>query len=289
MDIEQIRTFLSVAANGSFQEAANRLYLTQSTVSNRIQRLEAYLRVPLFVRNRSGAHLTQQGRRFLGHAKSLLLTLEQAQHDIGLPSRFRASITVGARIALWEEILPYWIGEVRKQSPDVSIRCNIGFEEDLMRGLIEGNIDIGLMYTPQHSPGLVVEHLFDETLVLLATDCDKTWPGDDYVYVDWGPDFYAQHSNYYPDLESPAQVVNIGWLGIQLIISNGGSCYLPIRMSKSFIQAKKLHLVPGSPQFKLPAYVVFSRDSDSEVQRQVLGNLRDLVKKGLQQDWNPEV
>jgi DNA-binding transcriptional LysR family regulator len=64
MDIDQIRTFLAVVANGSFLEAANRLHVTQSTVSTRIQRLEAYLGVCLFVRNRSGAVLTLPGQRF---------------------------------------------------------------------------------------------------------------------------------------------------------------------------------------------------------------------------------
>lgn len=278
MDIEQIRTFLSVAANGSFQEAANRLYITQSTVSTRIQRLESYLRVKLFVRNRSGAHLTQHGRRFLRHAKSLLLTLEQARHDIGLPSRFQGSVTVGARIALWEEMLPRWIGEIRKNSPDVSIRCDIGFEEDLMRRLIEGTLDIGLMYTPQYCQGLTVEHLFDETLVLLTTTPEKPWPDDDYIQVDWGPAFYAQHRNSYPMLERPAQVVNIGWLGIQLILNNGGSCYLPIRMAEPFVKLQQLHLVADSPQFKLPAYMVFPHESDCTVIQQVLDKLRALAK-----------
>jgi DNA-binding transcriptional LysR family regulator len=277
VDIDQIKTFLSVAANGSFQEAANRLYVTQSTVSMRIQRLEDFLRVPLFVRNRSGAHLTQQGRRFLKHAKSMLLTLEQAKHDIGLPSRFRASITVGARIALWETMLPRWIGEIRSSLPDVSLRCDIGFEDDLMRRLIEGTVDIGLMYTPQHSPGLKIEHLFDETLVLLTTRPGSPWPGDDYIYVDWGPEFYAQHSSNYPDLERPAQVVNIGWLGIQLILTNGGSCFLPIRMAEPFIWARRLHRVPDSPEFKLPSYMVYPLDSSSTVLTQVLGNLRMLA------------
>ena len=277
MDMDQIRTFLGVAANGSFLEAANRLHVTQSTVSTRIQRLEAYLGVTLFVRNRSGAVLTLPGQRFLRHAKSLLLTLELARHDIGLPSRFRASITVGARIALWEELLPRWIGAMRKQAPDISIRSEIGFEEDLMRGLIEGRLDVGMMYTPQHNPGLQIEHLFDETLALLATCPDRPWPNDDYIYVDWGPAFYALHSSSYPDLERPPQWVNIGWLGVQLIISNGGSCFLPMRLAEPLIQAKKLFHVPGSPKFRLPAYMVFPRDSDSIVLQQVLDSLRSLA------------
>lgn len=274
MDMDQVRTFLAVVANGSFLEAATRLHVTQSTVSTRIRTLESYLGVSLFVRNRSGATLTQAGRRFLRHAKSLVLTLEQAKHDVGLPSRFRASITVGARIALWEAFLPEWLGVIRASAPDISIRSEIGFEEDLMRRLIEGTMDVGLMYTPQHSPGLQVEHLFDETLVLLTTDPDKPWPDQNYIYVDWGPAFYAQHSNSYPELERPAQVVNIGWLGVQIIITNGGSCFLPVRMAEPMLAAGKLFPVPDSPRFNLPAYMVFPRDSDSMVMEQVLGSLR---------------
>lgn len=278
MDIEQVRTFLAVAANGSFLEAAGRLHVTQSTVSARIQNLESYLGTRLFQRNRAGATLTQAGHRFMRHAKSLVLTIEQARHDIGLPSRFRASITVGARIALWEGFLPDWVGRMRESAPDISIRSEISFEEDLMRRLIEGTLDIGLMYTPQHTPGVLIEHLFDETLVLLTTDLSKPWPGQDYIDVDWGPAFYAQHNMRYPDLERPAQVVNIGWLGVQLILANGGSCFLPIRMAEPFIEEGRLFPVPDSPQFSLPAYMAYPRESDSIVLGVALDSLRELAR-----------
>ncbi|MEJ2107094.1 MAG: LysR family transcriptional regulator [Acidiferrobacteraceae bacterium] len=277
MDTEQVRTFLAVAANGSFLEAAGRLHVTQSTVSARIQNLEHSLGATLFVRNRAGASLTPAGRRFLRHAKSLMLTLEQARHDVGLPSRFRASITVGARIALWDGFLPEWIGNMRSAAPDVAIVSEIGFEEDLMRRLVEGTLDIGLMYTPQHSPGLQVEHLFDETLVLVTTDPAIPWPDPNYVYVDWGPAFYAQHSASYPDLERPAQMVNIGWLGVQLIRSNGGSCFIPWRMARPLIGDGTLFEVPNSPRFAIPTYVVFHGDHDSPVIDQALSTLRNLA------------
>lgn len=287
MDFEQVRTFLSVAANGSFLEAAKRLHVTQSTVSARIQNLEDYLGTRLFVRNRAGASLTPTGKRFLRHAKSLLLTLEQARHDVGLPGRFSASITVGARIALWEGFLPRWVGHMRDTAPDLSIRSEISFEEDLMRRLVEGTLDIGMMYTPQHSPGLEVEHLFDERLVLLTTDPDQPWPGQDYIFVNWGPAFYAQHRDNFPDLERPAQTVNIGWLGIQLILSNGGSCFVPIRMAESFIESERLFVVPDSPEFRLPAYMVYPRESESDVVGQALAGLR-LFAETERQKYSPE-
>jgi len=277
MDIEQARTFLAIVAHGSFLEAASRLHVTQSTVSARIQHLEDDLGARLFVRNRAGATLTPAGRRFLQHAKSLVLTVEQARHDVGLPSRYRATIRIGGRIALWEGFLPRWVGWMRNAAADVSIRSEIGFEEDLMRRLIEGTLDVGLMYTPGHTPGLVVEHLFDETLVLVSSRRDTRWPGEDYIYVDWGPGFYAKHRESYPDLERPAQVVNIGWLGVQLVLANGGCCFLPVRMAQPFISDGRLFLVSEGPEFIHPAYMVFPREADSESLHLALHGLRELA------------
>jgi DNA-binding transcriptional LysR family regulator len=277
MDIQQARTFLAITAHGSFLEAARQLHLTQSTVSARIQRLEDELGARLFVRNRSGASLTAAGRRFLEHAKRLVRTEEQAHHDIGLPSRYRATIRIGGRIALWESFLPQWVGWMRRVARDIAIRSEIGFEEDLMHSLIEGMLDIGLMYTPSHSPGLIVEHLFDETLVLVSSRKNDTKPGEDYIYVDWGPGFYAQHALSYPDLEGPPQVVNIGWLGVQLILTNGGSCFLPARMADPFVSSGRLHRVKGSPEYTHPAYMVYPRETDNTVLEQALQGLRKLT------------
>lgn len=278
MDIDQARTFLAITAHGSFLEAARQLHLTQSTVSARMQRLEDELGARLFIRNRSGASLTSAGRRFLEHAKRLVLTEEQARHDVGLPNRYRATVRIGGRIALWEGLLPQWVGWMRRVAKDVAIRSVIGFEEDLMRSLIEGMLDIGIMYTPSHSPGLVVEHLFDETLVLVSSRPGVLEPGEDYIYVDWGPGFYAQHAQSYPDLERPPQVVNIGWLGVQLMLAFGGSCFLPARMAAPFIADGRLFRVQGAPEYIHPAYMVYPRVTDNSVLEQALQGLRELAK-----------
>jgi DNA-binding transcriptional LysR family regulator len=281
MDIDQARTFLAITAHGSFIEASKQLHLTQSTVSARIQRLEDELGTRLFVRNRSGATLTLAGRRFIDYAKRLVLTADQARADIGLPERYRASLRVGGRIALWEGFLPHWVGWMRQQASDVVIHSEIGFEEDLMQRLIEGSLDIGLMYTPRHTPGLIVEHLFDETLVLVSSRRNDRGPGADYIYIDWGPGFYAQHAQSYPDLARPSQLANIGWLGIQLVLSNGGSCFLPARMAASFVKAGHLFHVAGSPQYVHPAYMIYPRTSDNPVLDQAITGLRELASREL--------
>jgi len=280
MDIDQIKTFLAVAAHGSFLEAARRVHVTQSTVSARIQGLEQGLGAQLFVRNRSGASLTPAGQRFLRHAKTLLLTFEQARHDVGLPSRFRASLTIGARIALWDDLLPRWAGRMRRVAPDVSLNTEIGFEEELMRRIIAGTMDLALMYSPQQGAGIQVEHLFDETLILVGSDPERSELDDNYVYVGWGPTFYAQHRKVYPDLERPTQTANVGWLGLQLILANGGTCFVPERVAASYLRGGCLHRVSGGPTLTLPAYVVYPSATDSTELATALEVLRSLAAEG---------
>ncbi len=279
MDSDQAKTFLAIAASGSFQAASEHLHVTQSTVSARIQRLEEVLGVRLFVRNRSGASLTAAGRRFVEYAKRLVLTAEQARHHVSLPSRYCATLRIGGRIALWEGLLSVWLHWVREQAKDVAIHAEIGFEEDLMRRLIEGTLDIGLMYTPSHSPGLVVEHWFDEILVLVSSCPDVTRPEDDhddYIYVEWGAAFDIQHTRSYPDLEPPPLTVNIGWLGVQLMLANGGTCYLPARMAKPLIESGRLYAVTDAPRYPLPVYMVYAKETDNPVIHQALNGLRML-------------
>jgi LysR family transcriptional regulator, flagellar master operon regulator len=263
MDTELARTFLVVIATGSFVHAAERLHVTQSTVSMRIQRLEQALGAELFVRNKAGTTLTPAGQQFQRHAALLTLTVEQARQEIGVVSGFRATLTVGGRIGLWEDLLLRWLPIFAQLAPDVAVRAFIGFEADVMQALIDGRSNIGVMYTPQARPGLTVELLLEERLVLVSTRANP--PAElqrDYVYVDWGPEFFAQHALAFPDFAGATLTVNIGWLGLQRILAFGGSGYFPARMLREHEAAGRLHRVPGAPEFRLPAYLCFPTQTE---------------------------
>lgn len=263
MDTELARTFLTVVAAGNFISAADKLHVSQSTVSTRIHTLEDQLGCKLFVRNKAGTTLTAAGRQFQKHATSLVRTVEQARHDIGIPKGFSGTLTVGGRIGLWEEFLLQWLPLMQANNPNVSIRVDSALEPELMQGLIEGRIDIGVMYTPQSRPGLKVEQLFEERLVMVSTDSkSRPEPQRGYVYVDWGPEFYTRHNTFFPNLGGPALTANIGWLGLQHVLSNGGSGFFSLRIVRPYIDAGKLFLVEGAPEFFLPAYVVYPLEHD---------------------------
>ena len=266
VDTELARTFLSVVVAGNFISAAARLHVTQSTVSARIHSLEQQLNCRLFVRNKAGTVLTPAGRQFQKHAVTLVRTVEQARQDVGIPIGYRAVLAVGGRFGLWENLLLRWLPLMQEMAPDVSLRAEIGFEEDLMQRLIEGRIDIAVMYTPQSRPGLKVDLLIEERLVFVSTSpTSEPKPGKGYVYIDWGPEFFAKHSASFPDFVSPGLMANISWLGLQHILENGGSGYFPIRLVRPSLDSGHLHLVRDAPEFRHPAYVVYPAKGQNDL------------------------
>lgn len=287
MDIEFARTFLAVSATGNFIGAAEKLHITQSTVSVRIKKLEQQLGTRLFKRGRSGAELTASGRRFLRHAKAMVRTFEQARHDVGLSSGYSAGLTLSGRIALWDGFLPAWARWMRETAPDISLRLEIGFEEEIMHGLIQGLIDIGVMYTPESRPNIAVEHLFSEPLILVTSAPDRGWRDSGYVHIDWGPEFHAQFAARFPDMDISAQRVNIGWLALQLINDHGGSAYLPVRLVQQMLAEEQLFQVDDSPLITLPVFMAYPLDREEPYMVTALNGLRQLGEEEVRRHGVP--
>jgi len=240
-----------------------------------MQRLEEKLGAELFVRNKAGTTLTPAGGQFQRHAALLTRTVEQARQEVGIVSGFRATLTVGGRIGLWEDLLLCWLPIFVSLAPDVAVRALIGFEEDLMEALIEGRANIGVMYAPQARPGLTVEPLLEEQLVMVSTRAKPPRePQSDYIYVDWGPEFFAQHSLAFPGFSGAALTVNNGWLGLQYLFANGGTGYFPARMLREEELAGRLHRVTGAPEFRLSAYLCFPSKTDSTALTLALDTIR---------------
>ncbi len=279
MDTELARTFLTVVAAGNFVSAAERLHVTQSTISARIHSLESSLGCRLFVRNKGGTTLTAEGRHFQKYASTLVRTVEQARHEIGVAKGFRGALTIGGRFGFWEQFLSRWLAVLLQRAPDIAVRAEIGLEGDLMQGLVEGRLDIAVMYTPESRPGLKVELLFDERLVLASTNPrGRPEPGPGYVYVDWGPEFFAKHSASFPTFFGSALTTNTGWLGLQHVLENGGSGYFPIRLLRPHLQSGKLAVIAGGPEFVLSAYVVYPADAAPDVIAPALEVIREAAR-----------
>ncbi|MGE0873667.1 MAG: LysR family transcriptional regulator [Burkholderiales bacterium] len=278
MEIALARTFLEIVGSGSFIRAAERLHVTQTAVSVRVRKLESLLGRKLFERSKSGAALTAAGEEFLRFAPSLVQLWERARHQVAVPHGRRAVIAVAGELSLWDPLLLEWMVWMRRSVPELAVRARVALPQQLMDQVGAGIVDIGVLYTPQQRPGLKVELLMKEKLLLVTTR-GKAVRGGDYIYVDWGPEFATQHNLTYPELSSPGTYVDLGPLGLQYILRAGGSGYFRQHAAAPYLRTGKLKLVRGAPEFLYPAYAVYAEDADPKLLMPALTGLRHVAKQ----------
>jgi LysR family transcriptional regulator, flagellar master operon regulator len=279
MDIELARTFLTIVETGSFVRAAERLNVTQTTVSARVRSLEEQLRRPVFVRNKSGSTLTPAGEQFLRFARTLVQVWERARHQVSVPAGRRAMLAVGGELSLWSPLLLAWMVWMRQSASDVALQTQVGLSEGLLRQVADGTLDLAVVYAPRHWPGLKVEMLMEEKLILVTTHPAASGVLDpDYVYVDWGHDFAAHHGMSFPQFSNPGLFVGLGPLGLDYIVQVGGSGYFRQRAVRPHLASGRLHVVPHAPEFTHPVYAVYSDGSESDVRETALRGLREVAE-----------
>ena len=281
MNIEHIRTYLEIATTGNFHRAAERLHVTQSTVSARIKSLEDQLERALFLRNRNGVSLTAAGHHFQRHAVAAVRAWEQARQEVALPVGYRTVFSIGSSTPdLWERYGHRWIRRMRRDAPDVALRIDVDYSENMLHNLSDGLLDVGIMYEPRSSPGIIVEKLVDERLVLVSST-PKTRTEDwrsDYVFINWGYNYRLQHYEAFPDLAAPSVSFNLGDTGLKYLLAMGGSAYLTTTLARAGLSKKRLFRVKQAPAFLRPAYLVYPEvPTDADIMELAIGTLRAVI------------
>ncbi len=275
MDINLARTFLTVAETGSFIEAARKMNVTQSTVSARIKGLEDLLGRPLFERSKAGAAMTAAGEQFRKHALAIVRVWQHAQLEVGLSDQHRDHLSVGGPMSLWEGFLLKWTAWLRSSIPDIAVSAIAGGPSVLTQRLLEGTLDLAVVYRPIQPPGLIVEHLFDEEFVLVSGGPAQGRRGNaDYVFVNWGPDFQLDHASAHPELSSPGLNMDLGPLALSYVLNNAASGYFPMRLVKPHLARGRLRLPKRVRKFVYPVYMIYPESRDEEAYEPILAGLR---------------
>ena len=278
MDIDRARTFLEIVHSGSFLKAADRLHVTQTTVSARIRTLEEEIGRQLFIRNRNGARLTPAGKEFERFAQSFVQIWERARHQLAIPVGRTSVIAVGGELSLWNPLLLDWLVWMKDAEPEIAIHAHVGVPDQLQEQLRTGVLDIALLYAPKLLPGYKVTLLVEEQLILVRS---KASDGDspEYVHVDWGPMFAAQHSANFASTDRPGLMVGLGPLGLNYILRAGGMGYFRKGAVTPHILSGELQRVENAPEFTYPAYAVYAEEGESRPDLQAaLKGLRKIVK-----------
>lgn len=279
MDIVLLKTFLTVLTTESFVAAAERLFVTQSAISLRVQKIEDLVGHKLFERNKGGVVPTVEGEKFEAYARSMLHLWDEALYQVGLPTRFTGSVALGCQDSLWPELSSKWVSRLAKHLPNTAINFQIGMPIVLTNMLVRGRIDIAVLYNPEIRQGFKVERLMEDRLVLVSSQ--KNHNGelkDDYIFANWGQEFSIAHSRFYPDLPPPQIMLQVGGALPDYLIENEKTAYMPHRIADDYVAAGKLHLVKGARTFPFPAYAVWTEHKSEEILTPVLEQLRLAAK-----------
>jgi DNA-binding transcriptional LysR family regulator len=278
MDISLAKTFLTVAETGSFIEAARKLNITQSTVSARIKGLEEMLGRELFERSKTGATLTSAGSQFQKHALALVRVWQHAQLEVGIAEQHRDHLAVGAELTLWDGLLLKWAGWLRENISDIAVSASTGTPNVLTQRLIEGTLDLAVMYRPSQPPGLVVEHLFEEEFVLVTSAKGTSRRGSgEFVFVDWGSNVQFDAAAMMPEMVRTGLNLDLGSLGLDYLLANEATGYFPARLVKPYLVRDRLRLSGKGRRFTAPVCMLYPESRDEEAYEPLIDGLRQVV------------
>ena len=169
--IRHLRYFLAVAEAGSFSRAADRLGISQPSVSQQMRDLEASLRVSLFQRKGKRILLTSSGLIFQEHARAVLRQLEIFLEELNQkPGELRGSLRLGVIPVLNVPLVPELLGLFGAAHPGISLSVEEISSTEIETALEEGRMDVGLGFVTRHSPNLRYERLCTDAFALIVSE-----------------------------------------------------------------------------------------------------------------------
>ena len=281
MNLEQIDTFLDLCETRSFNRTANRLGVTQSTISGRVQALEAALGCKLLDRSRAGTELTTEGLRFEPHARALRNGWTAAGQAVRGAGTAAMAMRIGIQHDLLGDQVAAWVKAVQGAVPDMALYVEADYSAQMCADVRDGQLDLAIHYTPKPHPDLHFEGLGEVAYVMVSTEADDLGSirPDSYILPNYAPAFSATHAVLLPMLSGGAVSSGQNAVIRGLLIALGGSTYVLRETALELTRMGAARRVAGAPQIHQPVYgAVHLRNRHRGAHRRILKALRSLLQ-----------
>jgi LysR family cyn operon transcriptional activator len=169
MELRHLCYFLAVADTRSFTRAAERLHVTQPTLSHQIKQLEQMVGTVLFDRSTKEVELTDAGRLFKPYCERVLKEIEASTLAISeLEGLMRGTLRMAVFHSFSHSMLPPIMSEFALRYPGVHVITRLVPRLDMERELINAELDMAVAYAADDNDQIVAEPLFEEELVLVV-------------------------------------------------------------------------------------------------------------------------
>ena len=256
MNLSALQTFLAILETGSLVRASEKLNVTQSTITARLQALESHLGETLINRVKSGATPTAAGLRLRRYAETILGLWGQAQQEARLPASVGSICNLATDPDLWPGLGDRIMHHILDADPSSALSVLQGSDDQLAGWLDTGRADLVLTTAPPRQAGVTVYELRPDALILVSTEVDtpiRFNPG--YVFVEAGEAFGRAHAVFYADAGTARITFGVAAPALDFLLSRGGSAYLPRRIVKTALAARRLHEIQTAPTFERPIYL----------------------------------
>jgi len=167
VNIENIEAFVYVIHCGSFNKAAEALYLSQPSVTARIQSLERELDCKVFDRQGKHIRITEEGKRFLPYAQQLLLTYQKGKQHVNLKKSLPQEFRIGCTVSVANYIIPELLPLLKSKFPDTRYKLVTGVTDEIVDKMLNKEIDIGFVRGVNH-PNLHSVKFYEDPISLYA-------------------------------------------------------------------------------------------------------------------------
>ena len=165
----RLQVFYTVARQLSFTKAAEQLFMTQPAVTFQVKQLEEHFNTRLFERSHGRIALTPAGRLVMEYAERILGLTGELETRVGeLTGAVSGPLLLGASTTIAEVILPQVLGEFKARHPQVQAYMTVGNSETIEHRVADHTLDLGLIESPSHLPGLHTEVCCDDELVMIC-------------------------------------------------------------------------------------------------------------------------
>lgn len=173
MDLQVLRYFSTIAREGSFLGAAQKLGYAQSNLSTKIKQLEKELGTELFLRHKQGITLTEKGEVLLGYAEKLLSLADEAQQRINGEEVATSSLTVGSMESAAVTFLPEILVRYHAMQPKVNLTVKTCVSGIAVQKVLDYELDGAFIAGGATHPELSSLCVKQEELVLLTDNTEK--------------------------------------------------------------------------------------------------------------------
>ena len=168
--------FVEAAKSGNLSRAAERLGISQPSLSVAIQRLEEALGTQLLIRTKKGVMLTQAGKQLMGHSLELIQGWEKIRsRTLASVNEAQGYFAIGCHPSVALFSLPKFLPKALELYPKLKVRLVHDLFRKVAEGVIQMEIDIGIVVNPVRHPDLVIKKLCtDEVALWVCNETRKT-------------------------------------------------------------------------------------------------------------------